>query len=244
MKLWKRQPRLEDDAVRATWQCVSLLLDYPADDVEAVRHTVPHLPDPVREPLETFLAHRDGTPIVELRADYVETFDTRRRGNLFLTYFVHGDTRQRGMALLRFKDTYEAAGVDLDPGELPDHLCVVLEFAGTVDLESGRALLLDHRAGFEVLRLHLRTAGSPWVSLLDAVAETLPTLAGDEEEAIRRLVAAGPPKEEVGLTPYGTPSFDAALMERTSGGPVDLPMPTVPIGSQGSGSTASTWRSA
>ena len=45
-------------------------------------------------------------PLPELQADYVETFDTRRRCNLFLTYFAHGDTRKRGMALLRFKQTY------------------------------------------------------------------------------------------------------------------------------------------
>ena len=69
----------------------------------------------------------------ELEADYVETFDTRRRHNLFLTYFAHGDTRKRGMALLRFKQTYLASGFELTDTELPDHLCVVLEYAATVD---------------------------------------------------------------------------------------------------------------
>ena len=73
------------------------------------------------------------TPLTELQADYVETFDTRRRCNLFLTYFAHGDTRKRGMALLRFKQTYLASGFELDDAELPDHLCVVLEYAATVD---------------------------------------------------------------------------------------------------------------
>ena len=60
-----------------------------------------------------------------------------RRCNLFLTYFAHGDTRKRGMALLRFKQTYLAAGFELDDAELPDHLCVVLEFAATVDQRPG-----------------------------------------------------------------------------------------------------------
>ena len=54
------------------------------------------------------------TPLPELQADYVETFDNRRRCNLFLTYFAHGDTRKRGMALLRFKQTYLRAGFELD----------------------------------------------------------------------------------------------------------------------------------
>lgn len=227
MRLRRRPRRLDDDVVRATWQSVSLLLDYPADDHQVVAAVTPRLPAPVRSPLEEFLLHRERTPLEELRAEYVETFDTRRRGNLFLTYFVHGDTRQRGMALLRFQETYQAAGVELSADELPDHLCVLLEFAATVDYRAGRDLLLDHRAGFEVLRMHLRGQQSAWVSLLDAVAATLPPVVDDEAEAVRRLVAAGPPKEEVGLTPYGTPAFDAALSERAMERTVDLPMPTV-----------------
>ncbi len=43
------------------------------------------------------------------------------------------------MALLRFKQTYLAAGFELDDAELPDHLCVVLEFAATVDQDAGPA---------------------------------------------------------------------------------------------------------
>ena len=69
------------------------------------------------------------------------------------------------MALLRFKQTYLRAGFALDDAELPDHLCVVLEFAATVDQGLGRDLMLDHRAGLELLRLSLRdlrlTVGAP-----------------------------------------------------------------------------------
>jgi nitrate reductase delta subunit len=129
------------------------------------------------------------------------------------------------MALLRFKQTYLASGFALDEAELPDHLCVVLEYAATVDQEAGRQLLLDHRAGLELLRIALVEAGSRWAGVLEAVSATLPVLRGDELDAVRRLAAEGPPAEEVGLTPYGTPQFDAALSERT--GSVDLPMPTV-----------------
>jgi nitrate reductase delta subunit len=102
---------------------------------------------------------------------------------------------------------------------------VVLEYAATIDHDQGRQLMLDHRAGLELLRLSLRDAGSRWAGAVEAVCATLPALAGDEVDAIQRLAAEGPPAEEVGLTPYGTPAFDAALSERT--GLVDLPMPTV-----------------
>jgi nitrate reductase delta subunit len=103
---------------------------------------------------------------------------------------------------------------------------VVLEFAATVDPDAGRGLLLDHRAGLEVLRLSLRDLGSPYAAVLEAVCSTLPALRGEEWEAVRRLAAEGPPEEEVGLTPYGTPAFDA-VVTGVAAGPVDLPMPTV-----------------
>jgi len=213
------------------WQSASLLLDYPDEELLArldlIRDATYQLPAEVGDPLREAVAQLAATTLSDLQADYVATFDTRRRCNLFLTYFAHGDTRKRGVALLRFKQTYLASGFDLDQagGELPDHLCVVLEFAACVDPEQGRQLLLDHRAGLELLRMSLVEMGSRWAGVLQAVSATLPPLRGDERDAVRALAAAGPPEEEVGLTPYGTPQFDATLTDR--GASVDLPMPTV-----------------
>jgi nitrate reductase delta subunit len=81
---------------------------------------------------------------------------------------------------------------------------VVLDYAATIDQELGRRLMLDHRAGLELLRLSLRDKGSPWAPVVDAVCATLPPLRGDERDAVRRLAAEGPPEEEVGLAPYAT----------------------------------------
>lgn len=233
-----RTQGLSDDQVRATWQVASLLLDYPTEEqpLEVVERVVAQLPAVAAEPLTRFLKHRRTTPLGELQADYVETFDTRRRCTLFLTYFLHGDTRKRGMALLRFKQAYLAAGLDLEDTELPDHLAVVLEFAATADLEGGRRLLLDHRASLELLRLSLADTGSPWADLVVAVCAGLPPVDGEDRELVRRLAAAGPPEEEVGLTPYGEPGFDAALTDPTYRmpppgapvGPVDLGLPLMP----------------
>jgi nitrate reductase delta subunit len=213
------------DVDAATWQCASVLMDYPGEEqhdrLGVVRAAVLAHPE-LADRFGAFLAWLDRTEPAAAQAAYVETFDNRRKCNLFLTYFAHGDTRKRGVALLRFKQTYLAAGVVPDDAELPDHLSVVLEFAATVDARSGLGLLLDHRAGLEVLRLSLRELGSPWADVVEAVCATLPALRGDEWEAVRKLAAEGPPEEEVGLTPYGTPGFDAALVDR----PVDLPMPT------------------
>jgi nitrate reductase molybdenum cofactor assembly chaperone NarJ/NarW len=225
------RPALPPDQLTIVWQSASLLLDYPDEQTLAraglLRDASHRLPAALGDSIRAFLDHLEVTPLADLQADYVETFDTRRRCNLFLTYFAHGDTRKRGMALLRFKQVYLGAGFELDDAELPDHLCVVLEFAATVDHALGRDLMLDHRAGLELLRLSLQDLASPWASLVDAVTATLPPLRGDERDAVRRLAAEGPPEEEVGLAPFAAPQFspgaDDSAPETTL-----LPMPSFP----------------
>jgi nitrate reductase delta subunit len=214
------------------WQSAALLLNYPDDELlgrlDLIRAGSRQLPGATGQPLRDFLTHLDSTPLASLQADYVDTFDSRRRCNLFLTYFAYGDTRKRGMALLRFKQTYLASGVTLDDTELPDHLCVVLEYAATVDQDLGRDLILEHRAGLELLRLSLRDAHSPWVSILDAVSSTLPPLRGDEREAVARLAAEGPPEEEVGLSTFAAPQFSPGAPSESRSSTVLLPTPSFP----------------
>jgi len=209
-------PRLPHDALSLAWQSASLLLGYPDEQllsqVPLLREASRRLPDDVGGRLRRYLDHLEATPLPELAADYVATFDNRKRCCLFLTYFVHGDTRKRGMALLRFKQVYLEHGLDLLPDELPDHLSVVLEFGATASVEAAWDLLLDHRAGLEVLRMSLRDSGSVWAPVAEAVTMTLPPLQGSEQDAVLRLATQGPPDEEVGLGGYG--------------GPVMLPMPT------------------
>ena len=206
---------VEDRHRRIVWQAASLLLDYPAGDLserlDLVRRSSAALPDRLGESLRRTVAELTGADLGELQAEYVDTFDTRRRSALFLTYFAHGDTRKRGMALLRFAQTYAASGHVLAADELPDHLCVVLEYGATVDLAAAHRLLCDHRAGLELMRRCLVEECSPWAGAVESVCACLPPLRGEELTAVAALAAQGPPEEEVGLTPYGAP--------------VDLPMP-------------------
>jgi nitrate reductase delta subunit len=208
------------------WQAASLVLDYPdqalLDRLDLILSWSRLLPAPAGDPLREVVVHLASGSLTDIQAEYVETFDTLRRCNLFLTYFAHGDTRKRGMALLRLKQTYLGSGFVLDDAELPDHLCVVLEYAATIDQRLGYRILLDHRAGLELLRISLRDAGSPWAGGLEAVSATLPTLTGDERSAVQRLASAGPPEEEVGLAPFASPTFSAGSSTTL------LPVPTVP----------------
>lgn len=200
-----------DSQKAVAWQIQSLLISYPDDRLldhcPLLRTAAATLPASLGAPLNTFLDHLDRTPLTELAADYVATFDHRKRFSPYLTYFAYGDTRKRGMALLRFKHAYRAAGLNLDDSELPDHLAVVLEFAATGDPATGQRLLVEHRAGLELMRLGLHETGSPWAHVLDSVSATLPALGKHENETVARLAAEGPPEEEVGLDPYAAPLF-------------------------------------
>jgi len=196
------------------YQVASTLLCYPdaplAERLPALRAAVDELREEQAALLRPLLDHVARTPLLRLQQEYVETFDLRRRCAPYLTYYAFGDTRKRGMALLNFKSAYRKAGMVLDDGELPDHLAVVLEFAATADLDNGRRLLLEHRAGLELLHLALRDSGSPYAAAVGAVSATLPTLRGDERDVVRRLVAEGPPDEEVGLEPFAPPEYMGA----------------------------------
>jgi nitrate reductase molybdenum cofactor assembly chaperone NarJ/NarW len=192
------------------YRLLSLLLAYPDDLIVDGREDIASAakalrPGRARDAIRRFLDHFLATSALELRQEYVETFDLQKRSSLYLTFFTHGDTRKRGQELLRLKRLYRAAGFVLEEGaELPDYLPLVLEFTA-LDPEHGRWVLREHRAGLELLHMHLREKGSPYAELLDAVRAGLPSLALTELAEVRRLAAAGPPREEVGLEPFAPP---------------------------------------
>ena len=199
------------DVLMRAWQSASMLLDYPGDDLfsqlDLLAEVAATLPDKLGVGLAQTIHHLRTQPLYESQSDYVDTFDTRRRGCLFLTYFSNGETRKRGLALLRIKQVYTKAGLILTDDQLPDHLCVVLEFAATTDQQAGLKMILDNRAGLELLRLHLNETESPWRGALETVCATLPALKGKDHEAVERLIAEGPEDEQVGLNPYGMPDL-------------------------------------
>ncbi len=190
-------------------QTAAQLLGYPDDALlerlPTLRAATAALPPPLRTGLQGALDHLDTTDVDARRAEYVETFDLRRRCALHLTYYRYGDTRKRGTALLRFTHAYRSAGGEFTGGELPDFLPVVLEFAATVDPEPGERLLVEHRAGLDLLHLALTDAGSVYAGVVGTVRATLPEPSAADRDALARLVSDGPPAEEVGLEPYGPP---------------------------------------
>ncbi|MEU4428574.1 nitrate reductase molybdenum cofactor assembly chaperone [Actinoplanes sp. NPDC024001] len=184
------------------FQLAALLVSYPDEELLAAGDDLRAAAAGV-DGFERFLDWLLTVSPIEAQRHYVQTFDLRRRSGLYLTYYLHGDTRKRGMALLILKQRYRAHGLRLADGELPDLLPVVLEFAATVGPGDGEAPLRQHRQGIELLRTALHETRTPYASVLDEVCAALPDLTEADRAAVAALAADGPPLETVGLDSVG-----------------------------------------
>lgn len=188
--------------------CAAVLLSYPdesfPDDLAAVAASAAELPSGrTRTAISRAAARLARMTLLEAAGLYVDTFDLSRGTSLYLTYYRHGDTRERGMALAALVDAYRMAGFAPTPGELPDFLPALLELAATHS--RGAALLAEQRAGIDALRAALDKTASPYGAVVAAVADTLPSPTRADRETLERYRAQGPPSEQVGLEPFAPP---------------------------------------
>ena len=133
------------------------------------------------EELSALMQHLRGARAMDVEAHYVETFDRGRGTALHLFEHVHGDSRDRGPAMIDLLQTYEQAGLYLAPGELPDHLTVVLEYASTQPPAQARAFLRELTHILQAIFSALLRRESPYASVLAAVLE----LAGEKAQAVK-----------------------------------------------------------
>jgi nitrate reductase delta subunit len=128
------------------------------------------------EALARWLA--DGEAL-EVEAQYVETFDRGRSTSLHLFEHVHGDSRDRGPAMIDLAQTYAAAGLMLKEGELPDYLPAVLEFASTQPPREARAFLGEISHLVNAIFSALSQRGSRYAAVMGALLD----LAGEPARA-------------------------------------------------------------
>jgi nitrate reductase molybdenum cofactor assembly chaperone NarJ/NarW len=126
---------------------------------------------------------------------YVALFDRGRALSLHLFEHVHGESRDRGQAMVDLMELYQAAGLYLDAHELPDYLPLMLEYLSTRPREEIDALLGDAMGVIVLLGARLRERDSSYHVLFDA----LETIAGSPEEAaeLRKTAATEGPDETI-----------------------------------------------
>lgn len=209
----------------APLKVVSLLLQYPDEDLvrEVTEIGIEEIGPASRKQTELvrgFLDWYRSRNLDELRREYVDAFDFDRRRSLHVTYQLHGDSRQRGLALLKIKNVYREQGLDPDRQELPDYLPLMLEFATIAGEKAGLALLDRHRESIELIRGSLERESSAWAPLFDVIVDSLPGLTSRQIGRIKRIAEQGPPTEEVGLEPFAPPEVMPSR-------PGDVPLPLI-----------------
>lgn len=131
--------------------------------------------------LDALIARLAGPRTYDTEAAFVETFDRGRGTALHLFEHVHGDSRDRGPAMVDLVKTYEAAGLFLAPGELPDHLTVVLEYASTQPPATAAEFLREIAHILQAIFSALLRRQSPYASVIAAVLD----LAGERAQAVK-----------------------------------------------------------
>ncbi|HZM46211.1 MAG TPA: nitrate reductase molybdenum cofactor assembly chaperone [Burkholderiales bacterium] len=145
---------------------------------------------------------------LETEAHYVELFDRGRATSLHLFEHVHGDSRDRGPAMIDLAQTYEKAGLYLAPDELPDYLPVVLEFVSTQPAREARAFLGEIAHIVNALFNALRQRDSAYASAFGALLE----LAGEKAQPVKPV--AEQPLDETWAEP---PVFDGCSTKGQAG---------------------------
>ena len=132
-----------------------------------------------RGELEALARWLAGADAIEVETTYVETFDRGRATSLHLFEHVHGDSRDRGPAMIDLAQTYAAAGLMLKEGELPDYLPAVLEFASTQPPREAKAFLGEIAHLVNAIFGALLARGSRYAAVMGALLD----LAGEKARA-------------------------------------------------------------
>jgi nitrate reductase delta subunit len=109
--------------------------------------------------------------LLDAQADYCALFDRGRATSMLLFEHVHGESRDRGQAMVDLLQQYHQAGLAIDSRELPDHLPLFLEFLSTLPTSEALGWLDDIAPILALLgaRLHQRNSG--YAALFDLLAE-------------------------------------------------------------------------
>jgi nitrate reductase delta subunit len=173
--------------MRLTLRVLAHLLRYPdaelrahLDELADALQLEAAVPGKRLDELLTLICRLGAQDALQVESDYVELFDRGRSTALHLFEHVHGDSRDRGPAMIDLIQTYEQAGLYLGAEELPDHLPVLLEFASTQPPQQACEFLAETAHIVRKIFSALLKRESPYASVLAAVLE----LAGEKAEPV------------------------------------------------------------
>ncbi|MCA8888940.1 MAG: nitrate reductase molybdenum cofactor assembly chaperone [Parvularculaceae bacterium] len=165
-----------------TFKALSALLSYPTqeikDAVKDIRRAIQEeglAPGWALRQADKLIDEYETLDLYELQERYVFLFDRTRSLSLHLFEHVHGESRDRGQAMVDLKTLYEQSGLEIGSNELPDFLPLFLEFLSTQPTPEARALLKEPLSVIAALKERLARRNTAYT----AVFRVLEAIAGD-----------------------------------------------------------------
>lgn len=182
-----------------SFKALGALLDYPTAELQAAAGEVEQalreeraIPPAELDEVSAFIDRLRRADIMDLQEQWVGLFDRSKRVALHLYEHSHGESRDRGQAMVNLALTYRMNGFELAASEMPDYLPLFLEFLSQVPEEPARRYLGQAIDIIEALRVRLEERDSPYAALLAALVP-LASAAADEAE-VEAILASEPPE--------------------------------------------------
>lgn len=157
---------------------LSLLLSYPTAALQGALPEIAaeivedrRLAPGTRSTLAELTGLLDREDLFDLEENYVLLFDRSRTLSLNLFEHIHGESRDRGGAMVSLLETYRAAGYEPDTCELPDHLPALLEFLSTQPAAFCKETLADAAHILAALQARLVRRHSGYAAVFTALLE-------------------------------------------------------------------------
>lgn len=161
-----------------TLKALSLILSYPTEELQQAMPEIagvliaePGLTAAARRELSVLLEELELLDIYELQERYVMLFDRSRTLSLNLFEHIHGESRDRGGAMVSLIETYREGGFEPATSELPDHLPVLLEFLSARPFGEAQDTLADAAHILEAINARLVRRESRYAAAFAALLQ-------------------------------------------------------------------------
>ena len=158
------------------YKILSAILSYPTADLQGAAHELTHLlnqeralPVQHRAAIGALITDIASADLLEAQSAYVDLFDRTRSLSLHLFEHVHGESRDRGQAMVSLLERYQQAGLDVAANELPDYIPLFLEFLSVLDDGEARSNLAEPAHILAALGERLRLRKSDYATVLEAL---------------------------------------------------------------------------
>jgi nitrate reductase delta subunit len=159
-----------------TFKVLGLLMSYPKpewvahlDECEVLLMQEKFLPKKQLQALLAFTMELKSADIYAVQEEYVATFDRGRSHSLHLFEHIHGESRDRGQAMVNLSDAYEEKGFFIDQAELPDYIPLFLEFLSLCPVDEAVNLLGEPIDIMATIAARLQKRNSSYAVLFDAL---------------------------------------------------------------------------